>query len=538
MLSYVVGFLLKNKLQLVFLVLCCILSAFIEVAMPYVTAKFVDDVLVSHSSETFYWFVGAIFFISVIAIISQYFSIVISAKIQVKAINDATYEILNHIHKLSNQFFLDNDMIYLSKRIDNDIYDVVSFVLKGLLQSLVNILFLTATLFLFISIDSSWFLLFVLVAVLYIIVYNILRGKMFSLLLDVREKQNQYFARFTDNFLFIQSIKYHSLYKEFMQRFQNTFNAWFTASIKEAKLSLWFSSSRDMTNKILIVIIFFFGGIEVLNGNLSVGNFIALSGYYALAFSGLAYFLNLGHEYQSALSAYSRLKEIHSLPIAHNGDYCFEDGIRAISLKSIRYAFSNKMILKNFSCDFSKGNIYCVVGKNGSGKSTILKLILGIISPQEGTIEYNGIEVKKVDLISARRNNISVVEQIPFVVDDSVYNNLKIGLEQIDEILYNELISKFKLDVVLKRQIDNTFSVTDKLSGGEKQKIALIRGLLKKSNVLLLDEPESNLDADSLKVLLELIRKCKYERITIIVSHEPQVIDLADKIIRVNEIDL
>ena len=512
--------------------ICCLLSAVIEVAMPYVTARFVDDVLVSHSSEDFYLFASAIFFIGLISVFTYYFSSIVSAKLQVTTINNATYDLLNHIHRLPNHFFIENDMVYLSKRIDNDVYDVVSFVIKGLFQSLVNILFLTITVILLYRVGLTWVLIFLVISLLYIIAYKLLQNRMFKLLFEVREKQNQYFARFTDNFLYIQSIKIHSLYKEFMNRFQNTFEQWFSASIKEAKFSLWFSSSRDMINKILAILIFFLGGVQVLNGNLSVGNFVALSGYYALAFSGLSYFLNLGHEYQNALSAYSRLKELQDYPIEPNGKYHFDNGLHKISLENIYYSFSQNVIFENFSYDFIIGNIYCIIGKNGSGKSTLLKLMLGITRPQNGNIKYDGVSINDIDLIEERRKHISVVEQLPYIIDDSLEKNFKFGIDEFDIDKYEDLLSKFKLNIIENRTIDNKNCMADKLSGGEKQKIALLRGMSKTANVLILDEPESNLDASAMRILLDFLLNGKEKRLTIIVSHDPSIIEIADYLIQ------
>ena len=532
MILYVINYLKKNKFQLLFLIVCCFLSALIEIAMPYVTAKFVDDVLVSHSSETFYCFASAIFFISIIAVSTHYFSIIISAKLQIVTINNATYDVLQHIHKLPNNFFIENDMLYLSKRIDNDIYDIVSFVIKGLLHSLVNIFFLISTIILLWKIGFLWTAIFFIIALLYIIVYKLLQKTMFALLFDVREKQNKYFARFTDNFIYIHAIKIHSLSKEFMGRFQNTFKDWLVAGLKEAKFSLWFSSSRDMINKVIVVLIFFFGGSQVLNSNLSVGNFVALSGYYALAFSGLAYFLNLGHEYQDALSAYARLKEIQNYPIEKNGYCYFDNGISIISLENVTYSLNDNIICDNFSYTFTAGNIYCLTGKNGSGKSTFLKLLMGIVKPQSGYIKYNSISIDDVDLITERRKNISVVEQFPFIVDDSLENNIKFGVDATDKNLYDNLLDKFKLGIIEYRKFENSVSLSDKLSGGEKQKIALLRGMLKKASVFLLDEPESSLDINAMEILLKLLREEKETRITIIVSHEPKVIELADYIVQ------
>ncbi|WP_116277109.1 ATP-binding cassette domain-containing protein [Virgibacillus dokdonensis] len=151
--------------------------------------------------------------------------------------------------------------------------------------------------------------------------------------------------------------------------------------------------------------------------------------------------------------------------------------------------------------------IVCIVGKSGSGKSTFLRLLNHLDSPDEGTIFYQGENMQKMNPIELRRS-ITMVPQTPVIFPGSVEDNLKIGqrLSGIDVV--NELKLKETLEkVFLHKSLD---APAEDLSGGEKQRLALARAMLLQADVFLLDEPSSALDSDTaakvIDVFIEFIK--------------------------------
>ena len=108
--------------------------------------------------------------------------------------------------------------------------------------------------------------------------------------------------------------------------------------------------------------------------------------------------------------------EIKNFPQDLNGGRILEN-IYRVELKNICYEVGDRMIFKNFSQTFERGKIYCIVGKNGSGKTTLLNLICGLIKPTEGEIKFNNLLIAEIDMVSARKNLITVVEQKDFLVN-------------------------------------------------------------------------------------------------------------------------
>lgn len=184
-----------------------------------------------------------------------------------------------------------------------------------------------------------------------------------------------------------------------------------------------------------------------------------------------------------------------------------------LSLKNIKYSFENTDILNGINIDIDKGDCISIIGKSGSGKSTLLKLCADLVTQIEGEILYNGKNYNTYDPINLRKN-ISYCVQLPYLFGDSVCDNLeypfKIRKDKINKLKIKEYLNKFNLDEsYLQKDINS-------LSGGEKQRIALIRNLIYTPDILLLDEVTSGLDYQNAKLVENLIKEMNENGVTVI----------------------
>ena len=203
--------------------------------------------------------------------------------------------------------------------------------------------------------------------------------------------------------------------------------------------------------------------------------------------------------------------------------------IKKISIKNVNFGFNKKVFFKNLSIDFSTKGISVIIGPNGSGKSLITKLLKGIILPDSGEIQLiSGKTKPKISYLS---------QKITFLRRD-VYNNLAYPLIIRN---YKKKQIKQKVNKILKN-----FNFLDKLnfsarslSKGNKQFLAFIRSQIIKHDILVLDEPCSNLDFESIKTIEEYLLTLKKEKKIIMVTHDMfQAIRLADEIIIINDGEL
>lgn len=188
-----------------------------------------------------------------------------------------------------------------------------------------------------------------------------------------------------------------------------------------------------------------------------------------------------------------------------------------IEFKSVSLDDKGKTILKNIDMSIEKGDYISIVGPSGSGKSTFLKLSASLISPTDGNIYFYDKPYNDLDPIQLRRK-VSYCFQTPYLFGSNVMDNLCFPFS-----IRNLKTDMHKIDALLKRfKLNSEFKSKDvlNLSGGEKQRIALIRSLLFSPQVLLLDEVTSALDSENTLIVEELIKELNEEGTTILwVTH-------------------
>ena len=490
MFKFIWNYLKNYKRESLVIIICSVLTAVVDLSAPYLTGEFIDKIVVSGDYNLFYKFILLLMSISLLTILVQWLSTILSAKMRTKIANRLVEDMINTVHSLRGEFIFNTDMIYLSKRIEADSNGIVCFAVDNCRRFFIYFAMVVFATFLLLLIGFKWLMIFFVVAIMHIIAYRYLEKTLYERSFAVRETASRYFTDLSDNFLYAHSIKLHGLHGEYISSFKESFAKFFIAVVKEAKIDFWFRSSNLNVNEIFKVIIFLLGGLDVLNGQLKIGSFVQLSYYYLYAMEGVSYFMSFGQNYQDTLAAYTRIMEIKNLSPEINGTKILER-IDSIEVRNVSFSFGEQKILSDFSRRFERGKIYCIVGKNGAGKSTLMNLICGMIRPKSGEIFFNGVALAEVDMIHARKNLIAVVEQKDFIKNDT-------------------------------------------LSGGERRKVSIDTALKKSANVLIMDEPDNNLDAKALDALTKKILDGKATRITLIISHDERLIKISDEVIDFN----
>ena len=487
MLKFILRCLGDGKAVLFLILLCAVFQAAADLLMPYLSAKFIDEILSSREIGRLYFFVGGLFALNVVSMAAHWFYVIFSTKLRARITNRLICDVQEKIWRTDMRRQFKTDMIYLAKRVERDADDLIAFVLGSAVDVSIQGVLLCMAIFFLASVGTKWLMIFAATAAIHIAVYLALKRKLFALSTAVRETESKYFASLSDNFFFVYRIKLHSLQAAFRAAFGRAFEEFFSAGLRESKVRFWFSYGNANTAKIFTVLIFLLGGLDVFDGTLTVGNFVALNGYCAFAMQSVSFFMTLGQGYQNACAAFRRITEIFDAPPDFNGEKILA-GISEINLRGVGYEIDGRRILQNFSRRFERGKIYCVVGANGAGKSTLMNLICGIIPASSGEIFFDGVPLAEVDMIHARRNLIAAVEQKDFLKNDTA-------------------------------------------SGGERRKASIATAFEKFSNVLILDEPDNNLDAQAVDALIKKIFGGKRRRITIIISHDERLIALADEVL-------
>ena len=235
------------------------------------------------------------------------------------------------------------------------------------------------------------------------------------------------------------------------------------------------------------------------------------------------------------LVSYDRIMNLFNIQAELNGSLLIND-ISKIELKNVNFSYDNNIIvLKDFSYTFNKGKIYKIIGENGKGKSSLINVIIGLYNNYTGNINYNDINIKNIDIIDLRKNFISVVEQEPVLMNDTIYNNLTYNIQHSKENLLNLTLKELNLDTFinsLENGMDTIISEKNyNLSGGQKQKLSVTRSLLKQPKLLILDEANSAMDKESVEKLNTLLKNIKKDMIIIIITHTETFNEIIDETI-------
>ena len=424
---------------------------------------------------------------------------------------------------------------YICQQINSDTNEIIIFILTFMQNCIVNILTLFIPIGFMMSINlqiSFYILLFLL---LYVLNFYINKKKLYGKNKEYKEAQSTYFAYLYEQFRYINFIKIHSAYLVFSKRLSKAFK-----DLKEALLKYQIFTQLLVSSNILIRLItqlglFLLCGNAIIDGTLTIGQFTIFFSYFTLIVSSASYFVNLGKLLQEVKVSYTRIKKILEISVSKNGNYQ-PTYVEEINIKNLVFSYGEKAILHKINFVFKKGKIYSIVGANGSGKSTLINIITGIYDGDfMSSVFLNGVEMRNVDLQYYRKKLLAVVEQETVLIEDTFLTNILLDDEGITDFKYIDGLTKaFKLDTILDNSCENEYDFminesSNNLSGGEKQKIAIIRALVKGASIMLFDEPTSALDSESKRVFYEILQTIKKEKIIVIITHDEYLESIADK---------
>ena len=215
--------------------------------------------------------------------------------------------------------------------------------------------------------------------------------------------------------------------------------------------------------------------------------------------------------------------------------------IETIELKNITFSYNinDDFVLKDVSIKFKKNTLTGIIGKSGSGKSTLSKLVMGLLEPTNGEVMINDVDINQVS--HDWQKKIGYIPQDVFLIESSLIKN--IALSQNDSEINIEKINFAIKNSLLEELVENSkeglkFMINDNgknISGGQKQRIGLARALYSYPDLLILDEPTSNLDLESQELLNRCLLEIKKDRIVILVTHSEKMLKNCDKIYKINE---
>jgi ATP-binding cassette subfamily B protein len=274
---------------------------------------------------------------------------------------------------------------------------------------------------------------------------------------------------------------------------------------------------------------------EILKGNMNVGMLILVVGYIdRIETENTEFFKRINKMSASSV----RIDRLYNVMYYNNknmlsfGNNITDDIFGNVSFENVSFTYENKLILNNISFDIHANSLTAIVGKSGSGKSTIFRLLLRLYKLDKGNIYIDGINIYEYSN-KIYSSNVSITTQKPFIFNMSIKENLSLidsNHEHQVEVckrvgIHNFIMSLPKgYNTILKEDAVD-------ISGGQKQLIALARTLLSKSEILLFDEVTASLDPNTAKHVMNVLKNLKKDHTVIMITHKPKLMKMADNIL-------
>jgi ABC-type bacteriocin/lantibiotic exporter with double-glycine peptidase domain len=526
-------FIRQHVLTLILIFVLSIFTLLFSFISPLLIRSLVDNVFVGKMTNLFLYIILGIIGMYIVSSVSSYYNSYITGKLNLvllREVSESVFNVVQFASLKSTQSIKVGDMI---TRIMGNTQIAINIPVRIIPQIFMSIVSIIVPFFIMLSLDYTLALIIMSPVVLFALISNIFGKKMEKIQKSFLETNASIYSFLKENLSIIPLVKVFNLENWSQNRFNSHMNDYYGISLKYTKTSSLNSSLSSLVLGVPVVLLITFGGYMVLEGSISLGTFTAFLAYTSIFFSPISQLSSIWTSYKSSLPAFDRLKEILDMEpenglkkeiIVKNGD---------ITLENVWFSYDNRYILNGFSATFKKGLNY-IVGDNGTGKSTILKLICSLYPVEKGTIKVDGQDIAGIKRDSLIRN-ISMIFSDPYLFDGTIYENLRIGnLDATDD----EIKRVAKL-VKIHDFIENTPKKYDTqvgedgimLSSGEKQKIALARAVLKNSPIILLDEVTKSIDKDSREAINKVIDELKNEKTVIMVTHNAMEIDVNSNII-------
>ena len=271
---------------------------------------------------------------------------------------------------------------------------------------------------------------------------------------------------------------------------------------------------------------------------ITIGDIVLLTGYFSSLTNSVMGLANMVPQIAKGFESIRSIGEVLECPDLelNEGKQVVADvrGELDFEAVSFRYADSDEEAIRDFSLHVSPGETIALVGASGSGKTTIINLVIGFIRPTSGTIRIDGLDMSTLDLRTFRRF-LSVVPQETILFDGSIRENITYGLKSVAEATVERALQDANAVEFVRELSDGlNASIGEKgarLSGGQKQRLSIARALIRNPRVLILDEATSSLDTESEALIQEALERLMRNRTTFVVANRLSTIRNADRIV-------
>ncbi|OUR65527.1 metal ABC transporter permease [Methylophaga sp. 42_25_T18] len=461
------------------------------------------------------------------------------AKVINHSVRRVAGNIFEHLHKLSLRFHLQRQTGGISRDIERGtrgISFLLNFMIFNIVPTLVEIALVTVILLT--QYDSIFAIVTTGTILLYIIYTLIITEWRMRFRRAMNEMESKANNQAIDSLLNYETVKYFNNEQYELQRYDDKMATWEVAAIRNQTSLSVLNFGQGAIISLGITILMLLAGNGVVTGELSLGDLVLINAfllqlYLPLGFLGFVY-REIRHSLADMERMFSLLKEdIETVDKKDAPTLKVKRG--EIQFEQVNFHYDpNRQILHDINFTIEAGTKVAFVGASGSGKSSLVRLLFRFYDPQAGKISIDGIDIRDVKQQSLRQA-IGVVPQDTVLFNDSIYHNILYGNPSADKQAVFDAAKQAHIHQFIERLPDGYDSLVGerglKLSGGEKQRVAIARTLLKNPQILVFDEATSALDSHSEKAINQELQAISTNKTTLVIAHRLSTIVNADTIL-------
>jgi len=461
------------------------------------------------------------------------------AKVAERAIRNAGVQTFRHIHELALRFHLDRRTGGLSRAIERGtkgIEYVLRMMLFHIIPTLIEIALVCALIW---GMFNKWFALVTMGTIVgYILWTLVITEWRLKFRRNMNDSDSEAHSRAIDSLLNYETVKYFGNENHEAQRFDRAMESYERAAVTSKTTLSILNVGQGAIIAAGATIIMIMAGYGVADGTMTVGDFVLVNTYMLQLYLPLSF---LGSSYREIKHSLIDMEQMFSL-LDQQAEIVDPPSAAALAVKGGEVEFRNisfsydpsRPILRDISFKVPAGHTVAIVGASGAGKSTISRLLFRFYDPVQGQILIDGQEIRDVAQASWRAA-IGVVPQDTVLFNDTIYYNIAYGRPDADTIEIEQaakLAAIHDFIMALPEGYQSTVGERGlKLSGGEKQRVAIARTILKQPKIFLFDEATSSLDSHTEKEIQDSLRQVSSGRTTLVIAHRLSTVVDADEII-------
>ncbi len=459
-------------------------------------------------------------------------------RVEQGVIMDLRNKLYRHFHVLPLEYFHGQRTGVLISRITNDITLVKGAVANGFAEALRQSFLLLV--YLFLVFWASWKLAFIALALfpLAMLIIGKFGQKVRKSSVITQEKMGAMTSVLQETISGIRVVKAFVMEKFEIKKFMDTTRDYFKTMVRLTRVGSLSPPLTEVMGVFAAALLLWFAGREILSGTLDPARFFLFLFAMLSLMQPIRSISHLNIDIQQGLAAARRIHEVlDTQPKIKNAPEAVSRQSLAekVSFENVRFSYDgSKDVLSGISFEAKAGEVVALVGPSGAGKSTLMDLLIRFYDPTGGEITIDGIDLKKVDLGSLR-SLMGIVTQETILFNDTIWNNIAYGHEHASEDRVHDAARAANAHNFITAMPQGYQTIIGdrgvKLSGGEKQRLAIARALFKNPPILVFDEATSSLDSESEALVQEAIDRLMKGRTVFVIAHRLSTIHDVDKII-------